>query len=276
MQTLNDIKALLARHGLRPRHRLGQNFLHDLGYMQRIVEAATIAPDDVVLEVGAGTGSLSEALLEAGARLVAVEYDRNLEPILRERYAPYGDRVRLVMGDVLAGKHAINPEVIAAVDEAAGADRYTLVANLPYNIASPLLVNLALDHPRMQRGVVMIQREVADRLTAGPGSKTYGPLSVVVQAMCGVRRLMALPPGCFWPPPKVHSAVVELVRRSQPLTDDPHQLARFAQRLFQKRRKQLRAILGDVNLPAGVEPKARPESLTVEQLIELARRVDQA
>ena len=266
-QSLSDIKALLARHGLRPKHRLGQNFLHDLGYVQRIVEAAELHEGELVLEVGAGTGSLSEALLEAGARLVAVEFDRDLEPILRERFAPFGERARLIIGDVLASKHAINPEVIAAV----GDEPFKLIANLPYNIASPLLVNLAMDHPGMGRGLVMVQREVADRLVAGPGSKTFGPLSVVVQAMCEVRRVMSLPPGCFWPPPKVNSAVVELVRRERALTDDPHALARFTQTLFQKRRKQLRTILGDVAMPAGVEPTARPESLTVEQIIELAR-----
>ncbi len=266
-QSLSDIKALLARHGLRPKHRLGQNFLHDLGYMQRIVDAAELHEGDLVLEVGAGTGSLSEALLEAGARLVAVEFDRDLEPILRERFAPFGERARLIVGDVLASKHAINPDVVAAL----GDEPFKLIANLPYNIASPLLVNLAIDHPGMGRGLVMVQREVADRLVAPPGSKTFGPLSVVVQAMCRVRRVMSLPPGCFWPPPKVNSAVVELVRRERALTDDPHGLARFTQMLFQKRRKQLRAILGDVALPAGVAPTARPEALTVEQIIGLAK-----
>ncbi|MFW6060127.1 MAG: ribosomal RNA small subunit methyltransferase A, partial [Phycisphaeraceae bacterium] len=208
-QTLSDIKALLAAHGLRPKHRLGQNFLHDHNHMRRIIETAALTPGELVLEVGAGTGSLSEALLEAGARLVAVEIDRDLEPILRQRLAPFGERVRLHIGDILSNKRTINPDVLAllqklaattpsAIRHSPSAIPFKLIANLPYNIASPLLIDLSVDHPEMTAAVVMVQREVADRLIAPPGSKTYGPLSVLVQAMCDVRRVAALPPSCFW------------------------------------------------------------------------------
>ncbi len=124
----------------------------------------------------------------------------------------------------------------------------------------------------MSSAVVMIQREVADRITASPGGKDYGPLSVILQAMCQVDVVGTLSPECFWPRPKVASAVLRLVRRANPLTDDPHGLSQLLQRLFQKRRKQLGAILGrDRALPAGIDPQARPESLTPEQFIELAR-----
>jgi len=267
-QTLTEIKSLLAAHGLRPKHRLGQNFLHDGNQMRRILDAAAITSGDVVLEVGPGTGALTERLLEADAHVIAVEIDTDLEPVLTQRFTPIGDRFQLIVGDILAGKHVLNPTVIDALRERP----FKLIANLPYNIASPLLVNLAVDMPRWQSGIVMVQREVADRLVASPGTRDYGPISVMMQAMCEVTRLFVVPPGCFWPSPKVDSAVVQLRRRDEPLTLDAHRLATTVQRLFQQRRKQLGAILGaDAALPAGVQRDARPESLTVEQFVQLSQ-----
>ncbi len=267
MQTLTQIKSLLAAYGLRPKHRFGQNFLHDANKIRQILAAADIHPDDRVLEVGPGTGTLSLALLEAGARLVAVELDRDLEPVLRSQFQPHADRATLLIADVLASKGRINPEVTAALGEGP----FKLIANLPYNIASPLMVNLAVDHPNMQRAVVMIQREVGERLTARPGSRDYGPLGILVQAMCHVDEVATLPPSCFWPQPKVDSVVVRLVRRDEPLTAHPDRLAELLQRLFQKRRKQLGTILGrDTSWPPDIDPSQRPEQLSVEQLIALA------
>jgi len=267
-QTLTDIKNLLAGHGLHPKKRFGQNFLHDGNHMRRIMDAGGIGDGEVVLEVGPGTGALSERLLEAGADLVAVEIDRDMEPILRDRLSAFGDRFQLHIGDVLENKHTLDPAVV----ELLGDRPFKLIANLPYNIASPLLVNLAVDHLPMSAAVVMIQREVADRMKASPGGKDYGPLSVILQAMCEVDIVGTLSPECFWPRPRVASAVVRLVRRANPLTDDPAALTKLLQTLFQKRRKQLGAILGrDRALPGGIDPDARPESLSVEQFIELAR-----
>jgi len=267
-QTLTDIKTLLAGHGLHPKKRFGQNFLHDGNHMRRILEAAGIGDSEVVLEVGPGTGALSERLLEAGAALVAVEIDRDMEPILRDRLSEYGDRFQLHIGDVLESKHTLDSAVI----ELLGGRPFKMIANLPYNIASPLLVNLVVDHPGMSAAVAMIQREVAERITAAPGGKDYGPLSVILQAMSEVEMVGTLSPECFWPKPKVASAAVRLVRRAEPLTDDPAALSRLLQKLFQKRRKQLGAILGrDRALPDGIDPAARPESLSVEQFVELAR-----
>ncbi|MFA9479239.1 16S rRNA (adenine(1518)-N(6)/adenine(1519)-N(6))-dimethyltransferase RsmA [Phycisphaerales bacterium AB-hyl4] len=282
MQTLTQIKQLLAAHGLRPKHRLGQNFLHDHNQMRKILAAAELSPGDRVLEVGPGTGTLSEALLEAGAHLVAVELDTDLEPILRERLAPFGDRAHLVVGDILASKRQLNPDVIDALQASSPkpqapnpkpqASSFKLIANLPYNIASPLLINLAADHPAMTLAVVMVQREVADRLLAKPGGKQYGPLTVMVQAMCEVQRVSVLPPGCFWPPPKVDSSVIRLRRRATPMTDDPPRLADLLHRVFGQRRKQLGSVLGrSTALPPGIAGTDRPETLSVEQLIELAR-----
>jgi 16S rRNA (adenine1518-N6/adenine1519-N6)-dimethyltransferase len=299
-QTLSEIKAALAGFGLRPKRRLGQNFLHDANQMAKVIRAAEELPGGMggelrglVLEVGAGTGALSERLLDAGATLVAVELDRGLEPILRSRFERYGQRVRLVMADVLAGKHAVNPSVLTALEEAgrelggsteqAETDRegvpqmvggFKLVANLPYNVASPLLANLATlgaGPLRMTGAVVMVQREVADRLCAKPGSKHYGPLSVMIAAMCHVRIVATVAPGCFWPSPKVDSAVVSLVPHPEPLTTDPDALRRTLHRVFGKRRKQVATILGrDTVLPAGIDPNGRPEQLTVEQWVALS------
>jgi 16S rRNA (adenine1518-N6/adenine1519-N6)-dimethyltransferase len=274
-QTLTEIKALLASQGLHPKKRFGQNFLHDANHMRRIIDAAEVEPGDLVFEVGAGTGALTERLLEAGARVIAVEIDRDLEAILRDRLSPYEERVTLVVDDVLDGKHELDPTVRRlVVSEGNAAGGFKHIANLPYNVASPLLVNLVVDYPQMKCAVVMVQREVAQRLRAAPGGKDYGPLSVMVQAMCEVEAVSVLPPSCFWPQPQVDSSVVKLKRRPQPLTPDPRRLARMLHTLFSKRRKQLGSILGrDTKLPEGIDPKARPESLTVEQLIHMAETI---
>lgn len=267
-QTLNEIKQLLAAHGLRPKRRYGQNFLHDGNQMRRIMQTAAIQPGDRVLEVGPGTGALTERLLEAGANLVAVEVDPDLKPVLEQRLAAYGDRVRLMFEDVLAGKHEVNRHVLEAM---AGGD-FKLIANLPYNVASPLLANLAAACPAMRLAVVMVQKEVADRLAAAPGSKAYGPLGIIIQAMCDVQTVGTLSPGCFWPPPKVSSAVVKIIRRPRPLTEDPAHLSTTLHRLFSQRRKQLKSILGQaIVAQAGLPEHARPETLTVEQLVGLDR-----
>lgn len=285
-QTLTEIKQLLATHGLHPKHKFGQNFLHDGNHMRRIMDAADLQPGDTVLEVGPGTGALTERLLEEGARVVAVEIDADLEPILRQRImelpAPSDERFSLIVGDVLAGKHTIAPEVLEALEQSvrtsdnAPADHgFKLIANLPYNIASPLLANLVIDQfpgPTMSDAVVMIQKEVADRLRAGPGTKAYGPLGILIQALCEVQTVGVLPPSCFWPAPKVASAVVHLKRRADPLTDDPAALSAMLQQLFTKRRKQLGSILGrDARLPDGIDPNARPESLSIDQLVALSK-----
>lgn len=322
-QTLSDIKALLAQHGLTPKHRHGQNFLHDQRKLQMILDASTLAtacPQDEtswipqaslsrdstggweaepeeqlggelgkqggeqrggqedgreggVVEVGPGTGVLTERLLELGARVLAVEIDTDLEPILRKRMAAFGDRFQLIVSDVLDSKHTINPQVVQAMrqlQQQTGRP-LVLIANLPYHVASPLLANLVIDHPEVHRGVVMVQKEVADRLTASPGNGAYGPLGIIIQAMCRMDRITTLPPGCFWPPPQVDSAVVRFVRRKVPMTSDPHRLSRFLHTLFSKRRKQIKAILGkSVALPQDIDPTARPEQLDIPTLVRLA------
>lgn len=269
-QTLADIKRLLAAHGLHPKHKHGQNFLHDASHMAKIVAAAGCGAGDLVLEVGPGTGALTERLLETGAEVLAVEIDTDLAPILRDRCGPAGERFRLILSDVLDGKHHIHPQVVAAL----GDRPFRLIANLPYHVASPLLANLALDHPRMQTAVVMVQKEVADRLCAKSGGKEYGPLGIVIQAFFTAKRIDVLPPGCFHPPPSIASAVAQLVRRPQPLCADGPRFAALVHRLFQQRRKQVGTILGrSTPLPPDVDPMARPETLSVETLCGLDRHL---
>ncbi|MEX2218946.1 MAG: 16S rRNA (adenine(1518)-N(6)/adenine(1519)-N(6))-dimethyltransferase RsmA [Phycisphaerales bacterium] len=276
MQTQREIRHLLESRGLAPRKSLGQNFLIDQNLIRRLVEASGAAPGDLILEVGPGTGALTEALLARGCRVVAVEVDRGLAALLRERLAdpqaalnaPPEASFTLIEGDALAGKHALNPDAAAAL----GSGPFHLVANLPYGAATPLLLALLIDHPRCGSMHITIQREVADRLLASPGTKEYGPITVVARALARPERLATLPPECFWPRPDVTSAMVSLTRLPQPLTDRPRALADFAQTLFTKRRKQLGAVLGrQFPFPPDIHPDQRAEALTPEKFVALAR-----
>lgn len=267
MQTLSEIRALLASRGLRPRRRFGQNFLHDQNLLRRLVDAAGIAPGDLVLEIGPGTGTLTEALLERGAEVVACEIDRDLAELVADRL---GDRITLLRGDCLEKGRKLAADVRAAL----GDRPFRLVANLPYQVASPLMSALLIDHPGCLGQYVTIQREVADRLLAGPGTKAWGPLGVIVQALAEVERLANLPPTCFWPAPQVTSAMASIRPRATPATADPAAFAPFVVGLFGQRRKQLGSILGrDVVAAAGLDPEHRPERLTPEELERLRRAV---
>ena len=273
MQTLSQIQAMLAAAGTQPKKRFGQNFLHDHNQLRKIVEAARLSQNDVVLEVGAGTGTLTEAVLETGARVLAVEIDDDLVGILHQQVGDANDRWRLVHADVLAGKYQVNPAMLEALADFAGETKtYSLVANLPYNVASPLLVNLAMvESMVMKQAVVMLQHEVVERLVAGPavpgGHRLYGPLGIVLQAMYDIEVVTRLPPSCFYPQPKVASSVARLVRRPVALTKDVVGFSDLVHHLFGKRRKQLGTILGrEKVLLAGMDSTARPETLSIEQI----------
>jgi 16S rRNA (adenine1518-N6/adenine1519-N6)-dimethyltransferase len=264
VQTLSQIKAILDEHGLRPRHALGQNFLIDHNLIRRLVDAAAITPGETVLEVGPGTGTMTEELLDRGARVVAAEMDRGLCGVLRQRLA--GRDFTLVEGDCLAGKHALAPAVLEAV----GDGPFVLVSNLPYAAGTPVMLTLLADIPRCRGLFVTVQREVADRLLARPSTRDFGTISVLAQAVAEVRLVATLPPACFWPRPEVTSAMVAMERRPTPLSPRPRALADFLQRLFEKRRKQLGAVLGrDRPFPPGVAPTHRAEALDVPTLIAL-------
>jgi 16S rRNA (adenine1518-N6/adenine1519-N6)-dimethyltransferase len=254
MQDIATIKSLLASRGLRPKHRFGQNFLHDPHAMQAILRAAAIHPGETILEVGPGTGTLTECLLDAGARVVACELDRDMAAIIRDRL---GDRITLVEGDCLLNKHTIHPDVLAAL----GPGPFRLVANLPYAAATPLIATLLESHPACAGMVVTIQREVADRLTGRPGTSDIGPLSITAQLLAKVERVAVLKPGAFWPAPDVTSAVVRLVPHT-PRPALPATLRATVDRAFQQRRKQLRNSLGEqFPFPSGFDASRRPETL---------------
>ena len=263
-QTKTQIRDLLASASARPKHRFGQNFMVDGNLVRAVADAGEVIAGEVVIEVGPGTGTLTDELLERGADVLAVEIDRDLAGVLRARLGGHG-RFTLVEGDALANKHTLHP---AVHDAAAGGAK--LVANLPYNLASPLIVELLIAGSPLL--AFTVQQEVAERIAAPPGGKTYGPLSVMCQALAEAEVLRALPPGAFWPPPKITSSLVRLRRR--PIDFDPAALNRVVSTLFQRRRKTLRNAaepLGDVDLAAlGLDPQARPETLSVDDFLNLA------
>lgn len=258
---------LLSAHGLRPSRALGQNFLVDPNTAERIVRLAGVGPGDRVVEIGAGLGSLTTALAAAGASVTAVEVDRRLAAVLREEVAPAGvtvveaDATRLDWSSVLPG---------------AG---WVLVANLPYNVATPLVVELLEGVPAIERMLVMVQKEVAERLAAQPGSRAYGAVSVKVAYWARAEVVGTVPPTVFVPRPRVDSALVRIDRRAAPAVDPAvvgyARLAEVVTAGFGRRRKMLRGALAGVVGPeafgaAGVEPTARAEDLGVEEWGRLA------
>jgi 16S rRNA (adenine1518-N6/adenine1519-N6)-dimethyltransferase len=283
MQTLAQIREMLESRGLSPRKSLGQNFLIDHNLIAKLIDAAKehagLGAGSVVLEIGPGTGVLTEALLERGARVVACELDRGLAALLRETLGGrFGaDQFTLVEGDCLESKHALNPAVIEAVKAYAGDGSFTLIANLPYGAATPAMMTLLADHPACNGVFVTIQQEVADRMLARAHSKEYGPLSVLVAATCRGWQVAKLPPECFWPRPGVHSAMVAAVR-AQGLVPmgEARALVDFAQSLFEQRRKQIGSVLArqgkrEIEWPAGIAPTNRAEELSPAQFVELMR-----
>ena len=273
MQTLADIKLLLESAGLSPRKSLGQNFLIDKNLIGRLLDAAKLTPGELVLEVGPGTGTLTEGLLERGCRVVACELDRGLAEMLRTRVPTLpmpgaATNFTLIEGDCLGKHRSLNADAAAALG--AGAEPFKLVANLPYAAATPLMLTLLINHPQCSLQAVTIQKEVAERMAAKPGTDAYGALSIVAQAMAEIATVATLPPECFWPRPDVTSAMVLVTRRATPLTADPAGLLDLCQRMFAQRRKQIGTTLGRATaLPAGITADQRPETLSVQQFVQL-------
>jgi 16S rRNA (adenine1518-N6/adenine1519-N6)-dimethyltransferase len=249
----------------------------DQNLVRVVADAGMIAPGDVVIEVGPGTGTLTEELLSRGAEMIAVEIDRDLAKLLRERFASE-PRFTLIEGDGLSSKHALNNDLachLAAVRSTAGSaatdKRIKLVANLPYNIASPLIIELLLAGVDLL--AFTVQKEVADRLRAAPGGDAYGPLSVIAQRLAKVELLRTLPPQAFWPAPKIESALVRMTRRADQPSPDAAAFGRFVQKLFSFRRKTLRKALSQAGIDAdaaltktGLDAQVRPEVLSGEHL----------
>ena len=263
----------MERHGIRPKRSLGQNFVVEPNTVRRIAELAVVGLGDRVVEIGPGLGSLTLALAEAGAEVLAVEVDDVLCGVVREvaDAAGHGDRVQVVHADAMA------VDWPALLSDHGGGVQWTLVANLPYNVSVPLVCNVLDTATTVGRLVVMVQKEVAERLVAGPGEDAYGLPSVKV-AYHGVGRMVGrVPPSVFVPRPNVDSALVEVVRRDGPPFDgDPELLFALVRAGFGQRRKMLRrSLLGMLDesriVAAGVDPTARAEDLGLDQWADLAK-----
>ncbi|HEX2849488.1 MAG TPA: 16S rRNA (adenine(1518)-N(6)/adenine(1519)-N(6))-dimethyltransferase RsmA [Acidimicrobiales bacterium] len=266
---------LLERHGLRASRALGQNFVVDPNTVRRIARLAAVGPGDRVVEIGAGLGSLTLALAETGATVTAIELDRHLLPALRSVVEPAG--VTVVEGD------AMTLDWAALLDGPPAS--WVLVANLPYNVATPLVADLLDGVPAIARMLVMVQREVGERLAAQPGDAAYGAVSVKVAYWAAATVVAKVPPTVFVPQPKVDSAVVSIVRRPAPAVDPSvvgaEQLFSVVRTGFAQRSKMLRrslAGLADAAVfdAARVRPEARPEELGVVEWGRLAAAVEAA
>jgi 16S rRNA (adenine1518-N6/adenine1519-N6)-dimethyltransferase len=286
MLTPATVHALLDEHGLHPKRSLGQNFLADPNTARRVVALAELPPETPVLEIGPGLGSLTLALLDAGHDVVALELDDRLAEVLREVIGSAdgarGRSVRVETGD------ACRVDLDALLDAGPGVPGvpWACVSNLPYNVAVPVVIRLLEEVPPVERILVMVQREVGERLAAGPGDAQYGAVSVKVAYFADAKVVGLVPPTVFVPRPKVDSALVRLDRRAEPpvavpSADDLFALVRTG---FAQRRKMLRRslvpMLGDrtpaVLAASGIEPTARPEALGLEQWAALARSAAEA
>jgi 16S rRNA (adenine1518-N6/adenine1519-N6)-dimethyltransferase len=266
-----DVRALADRLGIRPTKTLGQNFVIDANTCRRIVQESGITAEDVVLEIGPGLGSLTLALLDVAREVIAVEIDPLLADALPEtvsQFAPEkSSALRVLAADALTVKELSDPQPTA------------LVANLPYNVAVPVLLNMLEAFPSLQQGIVMVQSEVADRLAAPPGSRTYGVPSVKAAWWADVARAGAVGRSVFWPAPNVDSGLVRFVRRPEPAGNRKEVFA-VIDAAFAQRRKTLRAALAgwaggadraeEILRRAGISPQERGEQLTVAQFTAIA------
>lgn len=272
-----DVREIAGRLGIRPTKKLGQNFVIDGNTVRRIVRVAAVRPEDTVVEVGPGLGSLTLALLDAAAAVVAVEIDPVLArelPQTAARFRPHrANRLTVVQHDALTVRELPGPAPTA------------LVANLPYNVAVPVLLTMLERFPSLERALVMVQAEVADRLAAKPGSRTYGAPSVKAAWFAQVERAGSIGPSVFWPVPNVDSGLVRLIRRPPPDVGGPGGPTRrdvftVIDAAFAQRRKMLRAALADLAggsaaataalEAAGIDPTQRGEMLDISQFVAVA------
>lgn len=287
-QTLSYLRRLFESFGLEAKSKLGQNFLIDLNLLDLIVRTAELDRSDAVLEVGTGTGSLTARLADHAGAVCTVEIDKMLQPVAKQVVGPR-DNVRFIFGDALARKNELNSEMLAAWDEVArerGCTRRKLVANLPYVIATPLISNLLIAGTPMERMVVMVQWEIAERLRASVGTKDYNALSVLVQSVADVEVVRKVLPTNFYPRPKVDSAIVMIKPNADKRAKigDVAVFRAFLRDLYVHRRKNLRQALS--GWPSGrrdktaidaklkelsIDGTVRAESLDLEQHLRLCR-----
>ncbi|MGH7223827.1 MAG: 16S rRNA (adenine(1518)-N(6)/adenine(1519)-N(6))-dimethyltransferase RsmA [Gemmataceae bacterium] len=288
-QTLSYLRNLFAERGIKPKNKLGQNFLIDLNLLELLLRSAELTREDLVLEVGSGTGGLTIRLLEQAGAVVSVEIDSAFAALTDEEVRQR-DRVALLQNDILKNKNELNPEVLRAVanlGQRCGTQQVKLVSNLPYAVAVPVISNLLLCELAVERMVVTVQWEIAERLLASPGTKPYGALAVLVQSLADVELVRRLSPKVFWPRPLVESAIV-CIRPSatkRQHVGDPPRFRAFLRDLYVHRRKNLRGALA--SLPSrdlsksevdarlaemGLDGSLRAETLDLEQHLRLRER----
>lgn len=285
-QTLSYLRNLLEERGIKPKNKLGQNFLVDLNLLDFIAREAELTREDLVLEVGSGSGTLTTRLAEQAGAVVSVEVDSAFAQLTKE-VVGHQPHVALLQHDVLKNKNELHPDIfetLRAMQEKHGCARVKLVANLPYAVATPVISNLLLSELPIERMVVTVQWEIAERLVASPGTRDYGALAVLVQSLAFVEILRRLPPAVFWPRPQVVSAIVRLFPRTakRAHVGDVLRFRHFLRDLYTHRRKNLRGAL--VGLPGnqrskaeidtlletlGIEGSSRAETLDLEQHLQL-------
>jgi len=286
MQTKRQIQQLLVSAGVRPNKRLGQHFLIDLNLMRLLVDSANINNNDIVLEVGCGTGSLTGALTEKAGMVIAVELDRTLAEIAKSRLEN-AENIELINTDILENKNTLSHTVTNALESARKKyhGRILLVANLPYNVASPIMMNLVTGPRTADAMYVTVQKEVADRMTAVPASSDYGALSIFLCATGDVKTIRVLKPTVFWPQPQVDSAMVSFVHDQAKLKriENMEFFSQTVHLFMGHRRKTLMAcsklargkLAKIANWPeiferCSINPAQRPEQLAVEDYIAIA------
>ena len=286
MQTKHQVELLLSRAGRLPNKALGQHFLIDLNLMRLLIDTAAIEKNDTVIEIGCGTGSLTEAIAERAGRLIGIEYDKVLAEIVTSRFAGTAN-VSIISGDALANKNAINPQVLTAAKEEQQklGGKILLIANLPYDIASAVMANLTCGKLAVDAMFVTVQREVAERMAAPPANKHYGTLSIILGATGTVKIFRKLGKHVFWPEPEVESAMVSFVRQTDKAEriDDMEIFRRIVALFIGHRRKMLRACVkfatgrlsgidswADIFTNAGIDPKLRGEDIPIDDFISIA------
>ena len=286
MQTKHQVELLLAKAGRLPNKALGQHFLIDLNLMRLLIDTAEIEKDDVVIEVGCGTGSLTEAIAEKAGSVIGIEYDKVLTEIVAARFSG-ANNVRIISGDALSSKNAINPLVLEAVKKTRQKlnGRLLLVANLPYNIASAVMINLTCGPADVDAMFVTVQKEVAERMAAPAGSRHYGTLSIILGATGTIEIFRKLGKRVFWPEPEVESAMVSFVHQADKAQriDDMDIFRQIVALFIGHRRKMLRAcvkftagplsgIVGwdDIFAAADIDPKLRGEDISIDDFISIA------
>ncbi|HEV3256681.1 MAG TPA: 16S rRNA (adenine(1518)-N(6)/adenine(1519)-N(6))-dimethyltransferase RsmA [Gemmataceae bacterium] len=285
-QTLSYLRNLFEERGLRPKNKLGQNFLIDLNLLDLLVRTAELSRDDLAVEIGSGTGGLTVRLAEHAGAVLSVEIDPAFFTLAGETVGRR-DNVTLLYADVLRNKNELDPRVLAVLDDLrhkSGCRHLKLVSNLPYAVATPVLANFLLTDLPFERMVVTVQWEIAERLTARPGTKDYGSLAVLVQSLADISLVRRLSPAVFWPRPQVDSAIVRIVPSADKRAHvgDVHRFRNFLRDLYVHRRKNLRGGLSgfpsgrkskeevDRKLAElGLEGTVRAEALDVEQHLRL-------